>query len=103
MAFSLRKRKLLVKRPIDGKWQEAISHFHKARLAIVTGTTSATAGTQTTHPHGLPITPVNTHVMILSKGAGVVYMSADPDETNIYVKGEVASEDFVAWILWEAK
>lgn len=100
---TLKQRRYLGKRPIDGKWEELESHFHKAALKIITGTTSATVGTQTSHAHGLPVTPDSNHVMILNKGAGVVYQSANPDATKIYVKGTVASLAFTVWILYEKK
>jgi len=95
------ERERLLKRIEDGRWETSKSHFHKGLLKIVTGTTSATAGTQTSHAHGLGIAPDVNHIMILSKGAGVVYLSALPTDTYIFVKSTGSSIDFAAWIIYE--
>jgi len=62
----------------------------------ISGTTSGTAGTQTTHKHYLPREPKV--VFITSKSNGVVYLT-DKDDTNIYVKGSASSLDFDAYCL----
>jgi hypothetical protein len=61
-------------------------------IRIVAGTTSATIGTQTTHAHGGGKVPA--FYLIKPKSNGVVYESAVPDATNIYVKGSAASLTF---------
>ena len=61
-------------------------------IRVITGTTSPTVGTQTTHAHNKGSTPYGW--AIRSKGTGVVYESAVPDATNFYVKGTVASTSF---------
>ena len=63
---------------------------------VVSGTTDATAGTQSTHAHGLGYTPKR--VQLLPKSNGVVYQSASPDATNIYVKGSANSLTFDAYV-----
>lgn len=63
----------------------------------ITGTTSGTAGTQTTHPHYLGRSPK--FVFITPTSNGVVYLSASADKTNIYVKGSAASLTFDAYVL----
>ncbi len=65
-----------------------------AICTIITGTTSATIGTQTTHAHNLGSVP--RAYFILERGAGVIYESIASDATNIYVKGTVASLNFTA-------
>ena len=67
------------------------------RMVKITGTTSATPGTQTTHPYSMGGRPIA--VLILFKGNGVVYQSAAPDKRNIYVKGSAASLAFEAVLL----
>jgi hypothetical protein len=73
-----------------------MSEMHGKHIKI-SGTTSATAGTQTTHGHGQGIPRA---VAITSKGNGVVYLSAAPDSTNIYVKGSANSLDFDAILFY---
>lgn len=63
----------------------------------ISGTTHATPGTQTTHPHYLGRTPAM--VFITPKGNGVVYSSASPTDTNIYVKGSASPVDFDAFCI----
>lgn len=63
----------------------------------ITGTTHASAGTQSTHPHYLGKTP--NMVFITSKGDGVVYISASADDTNIYLKGSQNSINFDAFCI----
>jgi len=71
-------------------------HIHKSRT--ITGTTSGTAGTQTSHAHGGGVAPKC--YVILMRSNGVVYESAAPDATNIYVKGSAASLNFTAVLFW---
>lgn len=68
-------------------------------VRIITGTTSGTIGTQTTHAHGGGKVPL--FVLLKSKANGVVYESAVPDATNIYVKGSAVSLAFEA-VVWFA-
>ncbi len=63
---------------------------------VISGTTDASAGTQSAHAHGLGYTPKR--VQILPKGAGTVYQSAPPDGTNIYVKATANSIAFDAYV-----
>jgi len=63
---------------------------------IITGTTSASAGTETTHAHPLGRNPK--FVFITSKSNGVVYLT-DKDKDNIKVKGSASSLDFTAYLL----
>lgn len=63
---------------------------------VVSGTTDASAGTQSAHAHGLGYTPKR--VQLLPKSNGVVYQSAAPDATNIYVKGSANSLTFDAYV-----
>jgi hypothetical protein len=71
---------------------------HFASTKVITGTTSGTIGTQTTHAHGGGFVPFT--YSIRSKGNGVVYESAPADSTNIYVKGSAASLAFEAVIIF---
>jgi hypothetical protein len=71
--------------------------FKWTTVKVITGTTSGTVGTQTAHAHGLGATPFTYNIRM--KSNGVVYESAVPDATNIYVKGSVASLAFEAALL----
>jgi hypothetical protein len=64
------------------------------QIILVLGTTSPTIGTQTSHAHTAGIPP--RFYTIKSKAAGVVYESAPSDQTNIFIKGTVASLAFEA-------
>lgn len=97
----LAKRLFALLNPVRAMWEQHEGHFFSAKVKKIAGTTDATAGTQTAHAHGLPITPAKNMILITSEGAGTVYPSADPDATNIFVKGEAASLPFVAWIIYE--
>ena len=63
--------------------------FRITRVVWLDVTTSATAGTQTTHAHGLAATP--DFVLILPTSNGVIYQSAAADATNISLKGSANS------------
>jgi len=63
-------------------------------MVKVTGMTSGTIGTQTTHAHGWTKAPLA--YSLKSKGNGVVYESIAADATNIYVKCSAASIAFEA-------
>jgi len=63
----------------------------------ITGTTHASAGTETTHPHYLPKRP--SFVFITEKGNGIVYLSKDYDSNNIYLKGSASNLDFEAFCI----
>ena len=60
----------------------------------ITGTTSATIGTTTTHAHGGGTIP--RAYLLRPKGNGVVYEIAAPDSVNISVRGSAASVPFEA-------
>lgn len=66
-------------------------------VRVISGTTSATIGTQTTHAHGGGKVPL--FYLLKSKSNGVVYEGAVADVTNIYVKGSAVSLNFDA-IIW---
>ncbi len=65
-------------------------------LIIITGTTNATANTETAFPHGGGNLP--RFYEILARGNGLVYESKAPDNTNIYLKGAAASIPFTAYV-----
>ena len=80
----------------DGvKWKTKGIGYNPVEDVVITGTTSGTAGTQTAHTHGLGYTPKR--VDILPTSNGVIYQSASPDATNLYVKGSAASLTFIAY------
>lgn len=60
-------------------------------------TSDASIGTQATITHNLGSTP--SFVEITEKGAGVVYLSAESDSANFYVKSTASSVDF-DWRVW---
>lgn len=64
----------------------------------VTGTTSPTVGTTTTHAHSGGVTPKG--YIILSRGNGVVYEATSPDAINISVRGSAASIPFTAMLFY---
>ena len=72
-------------------------------VTIVTGTTSATPGTRTSHAHGMNYTPT----IVIVVPAGVNGDTADAasvplvsvDATNITVKGSAASVNFTAYLM----
>ena len=99
---ALAKRKRLLKIPRTGVLEASEGYFFKARIALVTGTTSGTAETQTTHPHGLEVTPLNNQIIFVGQDkAGSIYCSAVADETNFYVKCDIVTVSFTAIILYE--
>ena len=63
---------------------------------IITGTTDATAGTESTHAHTLGVTPP--FVFITSKSNGVVYLTSK-SQSDIKVKGSASSLNFTAYLL----
>jgi hypothetical protein len=63
-------------------------------ILLISGITSATVGTQTTHAHNGGIPP--RFYTLKSKGNGVVYEGAQADQTNLYLKGSAASIPFEA-------
>jgi hypothetical protein len=69
-------------------------------IRIISGTTSGTIGTQTTHAHGGGKVPL--FYTIKSKANGVVYEGAVADATNIYIKGGAASLTFDAIVYFSA-
>lgn len=76
-----------------------VSHIERIYLKKISGTSHATAGTQTTHAHGEPKIPF--FVLIVSKGNGVVYISAAADATNFYVKGSASAIAFDALLVFK--
>jgi hypothetical protein len=65
---------------------------------IITGTTHATAGTESTHAHKLSKTPRFTFVLPTMKS--YVYQSKAPDATNIYLKASENSTTFTAFVIY---
>lgn len=63
----------------------------------ITGTTHASAGTETTHPHYMGRIP--SYVYITPTSNGTIYLSKASDKTNIYVKSSASSSTFDAYIL----
>ena len=63
---------------------------------IITGTTSASAGTETTHTHIMKRNP--SFVFITSQSNGVVYLTSK-STADIKVKGSVSSLNFTAYLL----
>ena len=72
--------------------------FNASSFVVVTGTTSATANTTTTHAHQGGTTP--RCYVILQRGNGVVYEAAAPDATNLSMRGSVASLPFTAIVFF---
>lgn len=65
---------------------------------IITGTTNASAGTESTHAHYLGRTP--NVVLVLPDANATIYKSKAPDATNIYLKSSANSTAFTAFILY---
>jgi hypothetical protein len=65
---------------------------------ILTGTTHASAGTESTHPHYLNKTP--RVVLVLPDANGVIYKSKASDATNIYLKSSENATAFTAFVLY---
>lgn len=74
------------------------SIFSPKIIRIISGTTSPTIGTQTSHAHGMARVP--TFWFIKGKSNGLVYESAVADATNVYVKGSAASLTFDAILFY---
>jgi len=68
-------------------------------MRVISGTTSATIGTETSHAHG-GTRGVPKPYLIKAKKAGDVYESKAADATYIYLKGGAASITFDAIVLW---
>jgi len=68
--------------------------FKDLQMKLVIGTTDATSGTESTHPHLM--TRIPQAIWILPTSNGVIYQSKAPDETNIYLKGSANSLTFIA-------
>jgi len=68
-------------------------------MRVISGTTSATIGTETSHAHG-GTRGVPKMYLIKTKKSGNVYESKAADATYIYLKGSAASITFDAIILW---
>lgn len=65
---------------------------------IITGTTNASAGTESTHAHMLGRTP--NVVLVLPDANATIYKSKAPDATNFYLKSSANSTSFTAFILY---
>ena len=65
---------------------------------IITGTTNAIAGTESTHAHMLGRTP--NVVLVLPDANATIYKSRAPDATNFYLKSSANSTSFTAFILY---
>ena len=65
---------------------------------IITGTTNASAGTESTHAHMLGRTP--NVVLVLPDANATIYKSRAPDATNFYLKSSANSTSFTAFILY---
>lgn len=65
---------------------------------IITGTTNASAGTESTHSHMLGRTP--NIVLVLPDANATIYKSKAPDATNFYLKSSANSTSFTAFILY---
>ena len=63
----------------------------------ITGTTHASAGTETTHLHYMGRIPG--YVYITPTSNGIIYLSKASDKTSIYVKGSASNLTFDAYIL----
>jgi hypothetical protein len=75
-------------------------------LKTITGTTSGTPGTRTTHAHGLGYAPTKTHILVDilpgdddNNAANGTVGVVKTDATYIYVKGSVASTAFIARVI----
>jgi len=65
---------------------------------LITGTTSATANTTTTHAHNGGVAPK--FYLLLSRGNGLIYEAAIPDATNISVRSPGVSIPFTAILFY---
>ena len=65
---------------------------------IITGTTHASAGTESTHPHYLNKTP--NIVLLLTEANATIYKSKASDPTNFYLKSSANSTPFTAFVLY---
>lgn len=65
---------------------------------IITGTTNASAGTESAHAHMLGRTP--NVVLVLPDANATIYKSRAPDATNFYLKSSANSTSFTAFILY---
>ena len=78
-----------------GRARDPLSHSY-IFSKIITGTTSASAGTETTHTHTLNRDP--SFVFITSQSNGVVYLTSKSKD-DIKVKGSASSLNFTAYLL----
>ena len=72
--------------------------FNNCNFVVISGTSSATIGTETTHAHNQNTKPYAT--IILAQGNGLVYESKAPDATNFFIKAAVASIPFTAILVF---
>lgn len=98
---ALTNKQRLLKNQEDGKFIAHESYFFNAKIAIITGTTHATPTNETTHAHGLTVTPEANMVFFTAQDkSGSIYVSSAPDGTNIKVKCDIASVAFSALIIY---
>ena len=86
MSNGMRKPDTVVKRQ-EATWKR------------ITGTSSGTIGTTTTHAHGLGRAPRAVWIEPLATVENTPSISAASDTTNISVRSLAASQAFVAWVL----
>lgn len=65
-------------------------------LKAITGTTNATAATQTAYPHGLGYAPKT--VLVTPQGNAAIWESQAADATNIYLSASAAAIAFAAYV-----
>lgn len=101
-----RKREENILTPKEGLKDDGIENIHiandtireeKLNGVLITGTSHASAGTESSHAHGLGKTP--TAWWPLPTANGVIYKSKASDATNIYVKASANSVTFEAYCL----
>ena len=101
LLVALASKKRLLKNEEDGKFLAHESMFFNAKVAIITGTTHATATNESTHAHGLQVTPEANMVFFTAQDkSGSIYISSAPDGTNIKVKCDVNAVAFTALIIY---
>lgn len=65
---------------------------------IITGTTNASAGTESAHAHYLNKTP--NIVLVLPEANATIYRSKASDANNFYLKSSANSTPFTAFVLY---
>ena len=78
--------------------------FSDLHVQVITGTTSSSAGTRTTHAHGLRYAPSVNRIILLAKAAdddsnnAAALALVKVDASYLYVKSAGASQTFTAYI-----